>query len=95
MAFVKFNLLTKSLVSDNVLLEAVEVRSDDDVIVNPASYSDKPEVGLVLKTGPKAEHVAEGDVVLFSKYLASKYRFGGKDYFVVKEDDIVAYGKED
>jgi chaperonin GroES len=94
MASVKFNLLTKSLVSDNILLEAVEVKNDDDYIVNPAQYSDKPEVGLVLKTGPKVELISEGDYVLFSKYLASKYRFNGQDYFVVKEDDIVAYGKE-
>jgi chaperonin GroES len=94
MASVKFNILTKKLVSDNILLEAVEVKSDDEYIVNPAQYSDKPEVGLVLKIGPNVKFVSEGDYVLFSKYLASKYRFNGKDYFVVKEDDIVAYGKE-
>ena len=114
---VKFDLLTKQLLGDNVLVEAVDVDTDS-IIATPKQYQDKPELGIVLATGPghRTENyhvtgtmdgilnpppiytsmsVQKDDVVLFNKYLATKFRIDGIDYYVVKEEDIVAYGKQD
>jgi chaperonin GroES len=101
---VKFNLLTKHLLLDNVLVEAVEPAVEEGIVRNPQQYGDKPEIGIVLSVGPGRVTeqgvklpmtVFTGMVVLFNKYLATKFRLDGNDYYVVREDDIVAYGNED
>lgn len=91
---VKFDLLTKSLLGDNVLLEAVDVQTNS-VIAQPKQYQDKPELGIVLNTGPDVGSVRQEMVVMFNKYLATKFRIDGVDYYVVKEEDIVAYGPQE
>lgn len=101
---VKFNLLTKNLLLDNILIEAADTEEEDAILRTPQQYGDKPEIGIVLAVGPGRLTddgtrlpitVSAGMLVLFNKYLATKFRIDGNDYYVVREDDIVAYGKED
>ena len=50
--------------------------------------------GKILKAGPKAEHVKEGDTVLFHKHLATSYdshtiKEGDDLHVIIKESDLL------
>ena len=47
-----------------------------------------------MAIGKDVEEVATGDTVLYSKYGPSEVKVDGKDYLIVKEEDILAIVKE-
>jgi len=51
------------------------------VAVGPGGYVDGKEVKMELKVGDK---------VLFSKYSGNEIKFEGKEYIILKQDDILA-----
>ena len=84
---------------DNVFVEGIHIEERDGV-VRPDSYEDKPSEGRVLKIGPgrmletgiRVEMTVQpGDEVHFNQYSATKLNLNGKDYFFVREEDIVSY----
>mgnify|MGYP001602563624 CR=1 FL=1 len=99
---VRFELLEKKLLYDNVLVRAVEVeKSDpDDILIDPLSYEQKPEIGEVVLVGEGRifdngtivpMKVVVGDIVMFNKYASTKFRVGGLDYYVIREEDCIAH----
>ena len=87
------------ILQDNVLVEAIEIESVDEII-RPVKYEDKPEMGEVLSvgtgrlldSGERSEMVIKvGDVVYYNKYSATKFNFRGKDYFTIREEDVIGY----
>lgn len=87
---------------DNILVEAIEIEEVDGVI-RANSYDDKPEEGVVVSVGhgrvfESGEvvplQIKEKDRVLFNKYSSTKFNLEGKEYFVVREEDIVGYARE-
>lgn len=90
----KFNILY-----DNVFVKGIRVEERDGII-KPAQYDDKPELGEVIKVGngklldngtviPLS--VKPGDTVYFNKYSTVKFNVDGSDFYVVRQEDIVAY----
>jgi len=86
-----------NLFGDKVLVKGIDI-TERDGIIKPASYEDKPEIGEVISSGPGRtlengtvvpSQVQKGDVVLFNKYSSTKFNLDGKDYFIVREDDIM------
>lgn len=84
---------------DNILilpLEAEEKTAGGLYI--PDSAKEKPQKGKVVEVGPgKFEHgnlikpgVKKGDVVIFKKWGGEELNLEGKDYKLVKEEDILA-----
>ena len=68
-------------------------------IVIPDSATEKPIKGEVIAVGEgkpldngqiRALKVKAGDKVLFGKYSGTEVKVDGKDYLVVREDDIFA-----
>ena len=68
-------------------------------IVLPDTAKEKPQEGTVeaagtgklLDNGQRAAlDVNEGDRIIFSKYAGTEIKFGGKDYLIVSERDILA-----
>lgn len=68
-------------------------------IVLPSSAQEKPHEGKVLsvgegrltKDGSRAElQVSEGDRVLFTSYAGTEINIDGKDFLIMKEDDVLA-----
>jgi chaperonin GroES len=51
------------------------------VAVGPGGYVDGKEVKMELKVGDK---------VLFSKYSGNEIKFEGKEYIILRQDDILA-----
>ena len=68
-------------------------------IIIPDSAKEKPQQGTVVAAGngkAKADgkrgplDVKAGDRLLFGKYSGQEVRLDGKDYFIMKEDDVLA-----
>lgn len=81
--------------SDRVLVEpqAAETKTASGLYI-PDSAKEKPQQGKVVAVGKgNKDHdmtVKIGDVVLYGKYSGSELKYEGKDYLIMKEDDILA-----
>lgn len=91
------DLLTGKLLYDQVLIEPIVLKESANGLINTQQYEDKPEFGKVLlvgngrllDTGTVVKPLVKaGDVVLFQKYSAQRIRVGGKDYLIIREEDI-------
>ena len=84
---------------DRVLVQPIE---EQDVkkggIIIPDTAKEKPQEGKVvaLGTGKRDEDgklvpftVKKGDRVLISKYGGTEIKIDGKDYLIMREDDIL------
>jgi chaperonin GroES len=68
-------------------------------IIIPDSAKEKPQQGTVVAAGNGKTNangkrvpldVKAGDRILFGKYSGQEVRLDGKDYFIMKEDDVLA-----
>ena len=69
-------------------------------IVLPDTAQEKPQRGTVLAVGPGARNtetgdripldVAEGDVIVYSKYGGTEIKVEGEDYLILRESDVLA-----
>lgn len=68
-------------------------------IVLPDSAKEKPQEGQVVAVGTGrvlnngervALEVAVGDRIIFSKYAGTEVKFEGKEYLILKEENILA-----
>lgn len=81
--------------ADRVLVEpmAAETQTASGIFI-PDTAKEKPQKGTVVAVGSgKKDHsmtVKEGDVVLYGKYAGTELKFEGKDYLIMREDDILA-----
>ena len=84
---------------DRVLVQPSE---QDEVkkggIIIPDSAKEKPQEGKVIAVGPgkRDDHgklmaldVKKGDRVLISKYGGTEIKIDGKDYLIMREDDVL------
>lgn len=87
------------VLNDNVLLEGVQPEKRGG-IVRGISTDNKPELGKVLRVGPgrtlengelKETVVKKGMLILFNQHTTTKFNIEGKDYYVIREEDIVGY----
>jgi len=85
---------------DRVVVEPLEAEEKTQGgIVLPDSAKEKPTKGTVvsvgdgklLDSGNRAKMlVKKGDQVLYGKYAGTEITVGGKDYLILKENDILA-----
>jgi len=87
---------------DQVVLEPIseEEKSKGGIILPDTAEREKPEQGKVIAVGPGRvtpdgkttipPSVKKGDKVLFTKYGPTEVKVGGKEYLVVKEEDVLA-----
>ena len=85
---------------DRVLVERVaeETKSAGGILI-PDNAREKPQQGIVTAVGPgavlengnvRAPDVKKGDRILFGKYSGSELKLDGKEYVIMKEEDIMA-----
>lgn len=88
-------------VSDYVIVEPKkeEAKTKSGIVLPDTVEKEKPQEGVVIAVGPgrllesgtRAKmQVKEGDRILFSKYSPNEMKVEDKEYFVIKEDDIMA-----
>lgn len=81
--------------SDRVVVEPQEAETKTaSGLYIPDSAKEKPQQGKVVAVGKgKKDHdmtVKVGDVVLYGKYAGNELKLDGKDYLIMREDDILA-----
>src|SRR6187200_2247231 len=69
-------------------------------IVLPDTAQEKPQRGTVLAVGPGSRNqdtgeyipmdVAEGDVIVYSKYGGTEIKVDGEEYLILRESDVLA-----
>lgn len=82
---------------DRVVVERIDERITSGGIVIPDTAGDKPQRGIVKAVGKgKMENgvlvkleVKIGDEVLFGKYSGTDINILGKQFLVMREDDIM------
>lgn len=85
---------------DRVVIEFVEQEEKTaSGIVLPDSAKEKPQEGRVVAVGSGrvtengekvAPEVAEGNLVVYSKFAGTEIKYKGKDYLILRESDILA-----
>ena len=84
---------------DRVIIERLEGQEiSAGGIIIPDTAKEKPQEGKIVAvgTGKRDEHgklipfeVKKGDRVLISKYGGTEIKIDGKDYLIMREDDIL------
>ena len=81
--------------ADRVLVEpaAAETTTASGIII-PDNAKEKPQKGTVVAVGPGTKEnpitVKVGDQVLYGKYAGTELQHEGKDYLIMKENDLLA-----
>ncbi|RZS99807.1 co-chaperone GroES [Aquimarina brevivitae] len=81
--------------SDRVVVEPLpaETKTASGLFI-PDSAQEKPQKGKIAAVGNgKKDHemtVKVGDTVLYGKYAGTELKLDGKDYLIMREDDILA-----
>ena len=81
--------------ADRVLIEpaAAETKTSSGIII-PDTAKEKPQKGTVVAVGPGTKEnpitVKVGDQVLYGKYAGTELQHEGKDYLIMKENDLLA-----
>jgi chaperonin GroES len=85
---------------DKILVQANEAETTTaSGIVIPDTAKEKPQEGTVLAVGPGRVDdngnripldVAEGDVVIYSKYGGTEVKYGGQEYLILSARDVLA-----
>lgn len=86
--------------NDNVLVERIERDSvSKGGIIIPDTAKEKPAQGIVVAIGPgkrdkAGKHIEIdakcGEKVLFGKYSGTEVKLNGKEYVILRADDILA-----
>ncbi len=80
--------------ADRVLVEptAAETKTASGIII-PDSAKEKPQEGTVVAVGNGTKDepltVKVGDKVLYGKYAGQELKLDGKDYLIVRENDLL------
>ena len=87
-------------IEDRVLIRPVEAEAvSASGIVLPDSAQERPNRGIVVAAGPGQQSkdgsrldmpVAIGEEVIFAQYAGSKVEMNGKEYKILRADEILA-----
>lgn len=85
---------------DRILVQPLEAeQTTASGLVIPDTAKEKPQEGKVLAIGPGRIDdngnrvpldVAEGDIVIFSKYGGTEVKYDGQEYLLLNARDILA-----
>ena len=98
--FARITKIVLKPLSDHVVIEPLrEEKKKGGIILPDTVEKEKTEKGKVIATGPGKLNddgkripleVKKGDVVLITKYGPNDIKVDGKEYLIVREDDILA-----
>jgi len=81
-------------INDRVVVQPAkaEAKTTGGIII-PDTAKEKPQRGKIVAVGPGKDGikltVKKGDTVLYGKYSGQEINYEGKDYLIMKEDDIL------
>lgn len=93
-------MVTIKPLEDRIVVQIVEAeQTTASGLVIPDTAKEKPQEAKVIAVGPgrvddKGNRipvdVAEGDVVIFSKYGGTEVKYGGSEYLILSARDVLA-----
>jgi chaperonin GroES len=85
---------------DRILVKPVEEEEEKiGGIIIPDTAKEKPQEGEIVAVGPgkmlesgerQAMSVKVGNKILYGKYSSTEIKYGGEEYLIMREDDILA-----
>jgi len=81
-------------INDRVVVKAAaaEEKTAGGIII-PDTVKEKPQKGEIVAVGPGKDGVKmtvkKGDKVLYGKYAGQEISYKGKEYLIMREDDIL------
>lgn len=84
---------------DRILVERLEEEETVGGIIIPDTAKEKPQKGKIIEVGPGRKddegkliplELKPGNVVLFNKYAGTEIKIDGKEYLLMREDDVMA-----
>jgi len=86
---------------DNVLIRPIEAEhtTASGIVIPDTASKEKPMRGKVIAVGAGkmddqgkriSPEVKKGDVVIFSKYAPTEIKIEGQEYYILREDSILA-----
>jgi len=85
---------------DRLVIEPLEQQEQTaSGIFLPETAKEKPQEGKVIAAGPGARKesgdritmdVSVGDTVLYARYSGTNVKLNGKEYLILKENDVLA-----
>lgn len=81
--------------ADRVLIAPAEAEQKTaGGIIIPDTAKEKPQKGVVVAVGPGTKDnpmtLKVGDVVIYGKYAGTEFHLEGKDYMIMRENDVIA-----
>ncbi len=81
--------------ADRVVIEpALAEQKTASGIIIPDTAKEKPQKGVVVAVGPGTKDnpmtLKVGDVVIYGKYAGTEFHLEGKDYMIMRENDVIA-----
>ncbi len=83
---------------DKIVIKRIDERTTEGGIVIPDTIGNKSQKGIVVAVGPgkyedgKLQKLSlnNNDNIIFNKYSGTEITVKGKDYLIIKEDDVLA-----
>ncbi|MGO1592536.1 MAG: co-chaperone GroES [Ancrocorticia sp.] len=85
---------------DRIVIQQLEAETTTaSGLVLPDTATEKPQEGKVVSVGPGRVDdngnrvpvdVAEGDVVIYSKYGGTEVKYGGEEFMILSARDVLA-----
>ena len=81
--------------ADRVVIEpALAEQEKKSGIMNPGTAKENPLKGGVVAVGSGSKDnlmtLQVGDVVIYGKYAGTEFHLDGKDYMIMRENDVIA-----
>jgi chaperonin GroES len=85
-------------IADNILVQRLQPEQRKGAIIIPDSAKEKPSQGKVIAAGKgKTDdqgkrlrpNVKKGDKIIFASYAGTDLEVGGKQYVIIREDDVL------
>lgn len=56
----------------------------------PSNAKEKPAYAVVTAVGSDVKSIKKGDKIVFKEYSTTELKIDGKEYLIVKEEDVLA-----
>jgi len=85
-------------IADNIIVERLEAKEKKGGIIIPDSAKEKPKQGKVVAAGKGKRdeegkvipmNVKKGDKIIFASYAGSDVEIDGKEYVIMREEDVL------
>jgi len=80
----------KPLADRVAMVREIAANQTTSGIYLPDNAKEKPVMASVVAVGPDVKGVKTGDKVVYKEYSTTELKVDGKEYLLVKEEDILA-----